>query len=92
MFGAGAPNATPLGRTVRRKSGGGVSRGGGASGEEVAGGRHLGEERGEHLLVAARVDTPERSLHLVLVLHQIVLEGVTLDVEELVLCRPGDGQ
>lgn len=35
---------------------------------------------------------PERSLHLILVLHQTVLEDVTLDVEELVLRRPGDRQ
>lgn len=54
--------------------------------------RHLGEEHGKHFLVAARVDAPEQSLHLILVLLQTGLEGVTLDVEELVLRRPGDRQ
>lgn len=51
---------------------------------------HLCEERGEHLLVAAHVNASVQSVHLLLVLHQSVLEHITLDVEVLVLCLPGD--
>lgn len=54
------------------------------------GGAHIGEERGEDVLVAAHVDSSVQSLHLLLVLRQRVLEHVTLDVQILVLRLPGD--
>lgn len=51
---------------------------------------YLGEEGGEDLLMAAHVNASVQSLHLLLVLRQRVLERITLDVQLLVLCLPGD--
>lgn len=61
-------------------------------GEEVHQEEELQVGRANTSSLAARVDAPERSLHLVLILRQTVLKSVTLDVEELVLHHPGDRQ